>query len=355
MKKVLLLIIFVVLAGAVYFLRSSRLPADVGKAPNAQTDDKSRTFNRSTARSELPDTPSANDDIAQLKALLKAKNLEPIDAILAKMIQDLKDNPEKLNELLDAIKSELSPQLLPLLTRVIVESGSITNPLVAKVSLDVAKNDTVEARRHAALYLLGEVPEVSSEMRETVGAVSREARETLVRTSALATMADWMNDHPDMIPNLSGDIMQTVRSSDTLEVRANGLLFVSQHLNQLPESFTTEMIGFLNDPSQYNRATAARALATLPQKRAQVLSLLEQALSVERDLDTKRIMLGAIVRTGNTGSSELLNKFANDPTLADDVRDYRNIMAGGVTDWKEIYRLKEETDMARHPVALEKH
>lgn len=359
MKSALLLVVAIVIVGAAYFFKPSKPAETASDSTSSQTasgtsePDGKPVIPRPTRAPES--TFSANADIAQLKAWLKEGNHGQLEGLLAKMVMDLKAHPELVHELLEGLKTETDPRLLPMLSRVILEGGAIADPAVAETALALAKSDSVEPRRHAGLFLLGEVPNVTPEMTDTVAAVSREARETLVRTSALATMADWMEDHADKKPALAEEMLKTIKGSDTLEVRANGLLFLVNNLTQLPENFTTEVMDFLDDSSHYNRMTAARGLSKMSQQRAVIVPKIEAALRAEKVEEARRSMLGSLVAATGTGARPYLQQFANDPSLAQDVRDYVGILDAGVIDAREIAERKDQIDVARNPIVVEKH
>ncbi len=348
MRKILLagVIAVVVLFGARLIFKSSTPEKSIAVMENAQTRDnalreKSANFNRRTSR-QMDDAKSRTDDLDRLKTAWRQDDIDSVQALLAKLTQDLAEHPKHLGEILQRLKTETDPEFLAYLMKIIEGGNALGDRAVTETALEMAQNETgALAGRHAGLLLLEKVPEIAPEVAEKVNRISREANDILVRTSAMATMTSWITAHPKMAAGLAVELLKTVNASNNLEIRANGLLFVAMHIADLPEKFITTMPDYLRDSSHYLRATAADALGKAPDTMKNfVLPHLEQAFVSETDLTAQRAILAALVRTGKADAGEILQ---NLPPTAD-VKEYLAILERGMTDPNEIIQEKTKLD-----------
>ncbi|MGI8965382.1 MAG: hypothetical protein ACR2H1_04755 [Limisphaerales bacterium] len=343
-------IALVILFGARLVFKSPMPDKSVAVTENVSRE-KGANFKRKPTRSSVDDSASRTDDLARLKTALQQEDVTTVQALFAKLTQDLIDHPEHLDEILQSLKTETDPLFLAYISRIIEGGNALGNKAVTDTALEMAQNGVALASQHAGLLLLEKVPEIAPDVAEKVNHISREAGDILVRTSAMATMTSWMTDHPQMATGLAGELLKTIEASNSLEVRANGLLFVAAHIKQLPENFTTTMADYLHDSSHYLRTTAAEALGKAPETmKSFVVPHLEQAFAAETDLIAQRTILTAIVRAGKGDAGEILKRLS--PT--GDVKELQSILERGLTDPNEIIQEKAKLDSEKgRPLAAD--
>jgi len=92
---------------------------------------------------------------------------------------------------------------------------------------------------------------------------------------------------------------------------------------------------------------AVWALLAAPEARAAATGHLEGALDLEHDPESRRGLLIHLVRAAGPEAESTLERAARrHPHLADDVRDYRKILAT-TSDPVRVWELKMERDLAR--------
>jgi hypothetical protein len=363
MKKISLLLGLCFLIAVFYFL--TRPPADKKVEDQSShptiaqpTQNENSRLGKPSVRSFSSHTSekSLESDLAWMRTALANANHDGVEALVLKWSVELKEHPEKLAEVLASLKSESDPKVLTCLAQIIEGGEALGNKLLADTALALAQSDSLAARRHTALSLLGKLPQVSPELSQSVARLSQEGSDNEIRNSAIATMANWISTHPDLSPGLNQELLQTINSSDNVEVRGTALQTLAIHLGELPENFTTAITGYLtSDPSPLNRAMVARALGEAnEQMKDFVLPQLEKAYQTETDLETKRAILNALVRVGRVESAQILQRLPTTPQLTRDIHDYLTLFENGVTDRNELLRQKALLDEKANPPPIEK-
>ena len=302
--------------------------------PNASSGIKKAVAGRSGAASPQP----AVSDIDLLRTVLERNDFYDVEEIANKLSQALKEYPERLQEFLDLLRTETNPRFLNVIAGIIENGDALKNPLLAKTALDLAQEDSLPARRHTALALLGKLTEVSPETSKAVVRLSRQATDPEVRTSAIAAMANWMNAQPDRSIELNRELLGTINASTAPEVRANALQTIGLHLGELPQTFTTSIMDYMQTDSEpMNRALAARLLARAPESmRSATMDRLHGAFESEKDAGVRRAILNSVVISSTQDAGAFLSRHVNDNSISDDVNDYLAILSAGVTEPQEI-------------------
>ena len=338
MKRVLFLALGCAVVGVIVL--SNRTPQRSQKSQETTNETQSITKRPTSSQRTKTEPTTGDPDLARLKDAVRQGNYGDVEAVMVTLTYYLKERPELLNEILESLATETNPNYLTQLAKVIEDGGALTNKAVTEAALNIARNDSLSAQRHTALALLGKIPEVSTETSDSIRELALQAADPQVRTSAIATMANWMNDHPERSIDWNSDLLKISNSSDSPEIRATALQTIAVHLPGLPGSFTTAMLDHLEgDP--FSRAIAARALGNVPQSMTTtVLPKLQQAFRSETETEIKRTLLSSIVQTGRNNLNEILQPLATDPTLGRDVQDYLEILARGINDPAELQREK---------------
>lgn len=193
------------------------------------------------------------------------------------------------------------------------------------------------------------VEDPGRELLDVVLGASREDGSTQVRLTAIQVLGQWSNN-PARSDELSRELVKTIDASDEREVRGYAIQVIA--LN--PEATHPELLGAMaeymkEDPSAHNRAIAALALGRVTgELRLPALNHLEQAFARETNQNTRRNIMTQIARAGGQDAIAILQRLPIDhPLLAQDVRDYTEILRGGETAPDEVYSQKFARDAER--------
>jgi len=262
----------------------------------------------------------------------------------------LRNRPADIEGMLEQLKTETDVERIKLLAQLISENAEAAG-------VDLPINDLLEMaasgnpiKRLAALRILSTSSRVTPEMIRTVAELSKTDAQKDVRFAAINTMGEWMERNANLREQLSADIIGARDASTSPDIRGYAIQTVGLQKNGLPPSMLQPMVHSMQSESVPEiRSLAALAVSHADANlRPQALQHLQQAYHSETDLDAKRHLLTMIMRTGGSEASAVLQGLpANDPLLRQDIADYVNIMARGVTDVNEIYDQKNQLDGKR--------
>lgn len=292
-----------------------------------------------------------NHLIESLHAAAQKADEQQKSAILQSISEYVAQNPGSLGELIDLLKSEADSQLLVALGKMVLSSGAPENrELLTAVALNCVLSDDTTERRQASLEILANIPEPTADLQQAVARVSRDDPENEIRLAAIETLGTWLCRHPDRMQNLAEEMFDTIRSSDDALLRGVALRAFSRQNAPLPENIVIVLAQFLKtDPGAENRAWAAQSLGKAGENARQTaIYNLRNAYLSETDLETKRMILKQIVRLAPAASPEILKQLpVNEPLLAQDARDYLEILSSGLSDPEQITDEKNLRDAKR--------
>ncbi|MDQ6631167.1 MAG: hypothetical protein M3Y82_05350 [Verrucomicrobiota bacterium] len=290
--------------------------------------------------------------IEDLKQALKEDNAEDIRDALDKLTQSFKEHPGNQGELFSALNNEdnFSQVIARLLEISSTQPNRAGARLLTGLAADLALHDPLPERRQAGLVALSKVPEPSPDLLQNVVRSSREDQSNEVRLSAIATLAVWMHRQPDLVEKVTSELLQTIHLSTNNQVRASAIQTIVAQKRALTEKVVEVINEFLiKEPGTQNRLLVARAVGgETPQARSFSLGQLQQAYQQETDIKVKQNVLTEIVRIGQSDAMDILEKIPSDnPLLAQDTKEYLEILQAGVTDPNKVFSEKSQRDAAR--------
>ena len=278
-----------------------------------------------------------------------------IDAqdVRARLARILAEHPEGLDELLQLLAREENEDILLILSEVIGnDPAAMASPALLETLLRLAESGTVPAQRGAALLILAHLPRPDARAAACVVRLAgAEAEPRDLRVTAISTVVAWMQQHPAAEPELSRALLGVARAAADAEVRGHALQGLALKERPADAEMVDAVAPFLADANPRNRALAAMALGGAgPEARAAATGHLERALDLEHDPESRRCLLIHLVRAAGPEAESALERAARrHPHLADDVRDYREILAV-TSDPVRVWELKMERDLARGAV-----
>ena len=234
----------------------------------------------------------------------------------------------------------------PLLAMKPAEEGA-----AAKVRTLATTHDEVALRQ--SVESLAALDGVSSSDVRLVGEVARAGAVESGRVAAVVVLQQWLQ-RPDVQADATRELIGIAKASGEVLVRGMAIQAVALE-NPAPSD---EMVRALSDFVVRDSAAANRALAALALGHVKgplagnALYALANAYGRESDLATKRSILLEIVRVSGERAPTVLASLppSSEPLIAQDLRDYTEIIASGVKDANEIYDVKQLRDVERNTV-----
>lgn len=204
-----------------------------------------------------------------------------------------------------------------------------------------------------AVAILSDAPGVTETGVERVAQISREA-ELPNRLGAIEVLQRWLTRHRGLRGEIARALIQTAQGPHEDMVRGMAVQVIALHPRADWPQDVVESLGELvrTDPLAQNREIAALALGHIrgPQAGA-ALESLQAAYAQERERSSRRAMLLNIVEVAGTGAPGVLAGLPeSSPLIVQDIRDYQEILARGVTHIAEIWDQKLARDIERGTV-----
>lgn len=360
MKKILVIVV-ICLVGAIYWGFRPRVPSEesVVKESFSSRDETRPTV--SNQQTSLPADRAASHSVVEnsqitvaierLRNTLHGGTDEEIEAALEALAQLVQNDPG-VHEVWASFAAESDPNMLAHLARLLTPRVAADAELFQK-AVDLTQRGDLAEKRSAALSMLSSISDPRPELLDLVFRLSREDGAKDVRLSAIQLLGNWASHSQDW-NGLSRELVKTVNASDDSEVRRFAIQVIALHPETVPPEVLGAMAGYLKqDPSAHNRAIAALGLGSVKgELRPSALGHLEQAFAGEENLTTRRNIITQIARAGEQDAIAILNRLPahHDPLLAQDVRDYVEILQAGGTRPDDIYFAKFERDKERDTI-----
>jgi hypothetical protein len=357
MKKILA-IVLIFLVGAIYWGLRPRVPLEESVPKERFSSSNETGLTDSNQRASLPAngavSHSVEEDsqitlaIERLRKTLHGGTDEQIEVALEALAQLLQNDPG-VHEVWASFAAESDPNMLAQLARILTPRVAANAELFQKV-VDLAQRGDLAEKRSAALSMLSSISDPGPKLLDLVFRLSREDGAKDVRLSAIQLIGNWASHSQDW-DDLSRELVKTINASNESEVRRFAIQVIALH----PETAPPEVLGALadymkQDPSAHNRAIAALGLGSVKGDfRDSALGHLEQAFAGEENINTRRNIITQIARAGEQDAIAILNRLPadHDALLAQDVRDYVEILQAGGVGPSDIYFAKFERDKER--------
>lgn len=236
------------------------------------------------------------------------------------------------------------------------KAGSGAARLVTAVALDLLREENDPDIRHLALAALTKFPASDSATIELVGQVAREDAVDHLRRSAASTLAAWMQERSASRDQLSAQLIQVFYASQDNELRGDAIRSLISNHPELSPSLQKAVADFLaTSPTPGNRLLVAAAMgAENPETKTFALEQLRTAYTEESNIDIRRNILLEIVRFGGANAGEWMQQLPSDsPLLAQDMKDYQQILQTGETDLARIQELKFTLETQRESAQVQ--
>lgn len=302
----------------------------------------------SATTSLADDTTSPETSATQLEQLS-----ESVRDMFSTLTEQLRMNPDMTTDVLRRMMAETDPELVSLMAQAIADAAPVIGKrLPVDLLLRIALHDPMPERRQAALYILSQAQEITSEMRQELVSISMGDTSMDVRVTAIAAMGAWMNRDRQLAEGICADLVAARDATDNPMVRGFAIQTIANMDMPLGEKLLGAMTESLNtEPVAQNRSLAALALGcgVSPDNQQQVLTNLEQAYMRESDLQTRRHIITEIARAGMDKAPDVLNRLpAPDNLLSQDVADYVEILRSGkAADFDAVWKEKSQRDDSR--------
>lgn len=385
LRILIAVVVVVVCIGLIYFARQK---TDTGSSVpnNFQTQSTQNAPEPASAREQskiVAITPSQKDDAAarvsalrkshraatdnlsttlmlseaeQLAEATRARNAETdqnlIDSITS-LTQQVVNDPSSTTGVIELLKEEDDPQLMILIAQALGEGAAVMGEAFPyDLLLEVALNDPDLARREAALLTLSYMRVVPDDLRLGIAEISQSAPTPQLRSAAIDTMGQWMNNIPDLAPSISEALLGAREASNHPLVRGMVIQTIGNSNAPLsPKVFDAMNDALRNETVAGNRSLAAVALGSgaTPDNRESVIDALEAGYQAESELVTRRHIITQIAKAAKGDAAIYLQQLPTpDPLLAQDVADYVEIIRGSnQADWGAIWEQKSERDSQR--------
>lgn len=242
---------------------------------------------------------------------------------------------------------------------VLILALAISAPLLAAKRADdraelrtlATAEDEVALRQ--SVQALAALDDVSASDVRLVGQVARTGGAESGRVAAVVVLQQWLQ-RPDVQTDATHELIGIAKASGEVLVRGMAIQAVALQ-NPVPSN---EMVSALSqfvvgDGAAANRALAALALGHVKGPLAgNALYALVNAYGRESDLATKRSILLEVVRVSGERAPTVLAGLpaTSEPLIAQDIRDYVEIIASGVKNADDIYDVKQLRDVERNTV-----
>ncbi len=178
-----------------------------------------------------------------------------------------------------------------------------------------------------------------------------------VKTSALAAIADWMENHPKKNEVLINHIAEAFKTATEPDVRAFSYQMLALHSDLLSPALQTQIAERLKtEPDSFNGNLLAEALFTAPDNiRSEAISHAEAVFSAETDMDKKCNLLAQIVCLSRGDTKPLLEQVAasGDSDVAKIAKNYLALLSLGGPLQPEIIFGQISNRSAEKQAALE--
>ena len=348
MKKILV-IVLICLVGAIYWGLRPRVPLEQPVQKESFSSSNETGLTDSNRQASLPAKDSQiTPAIERLRKTLRGGTNEEIEAALQALAQLLQNDPG-VHEVWASFAAESDPDMLAQLARLLTPRVAANAELFKKVVALAQRGDLAE-KRSAALSMLSSISDPRPELLDLVFRLSREDGAKDVRLSAIQLIENWAS-HSQNWDDLSRELVKTINASNESEVRRYAIQVIALHPKATAPEVLGAMAGYLKkDPSAHNRAIAALGLGNVRgELRHTALDHLEQAFAGEENVNTRRNIITQIARAGQQDAIAILNRLPvhQDTLLAQDVRDYVEILQAGGTAPDNIYFAKFARDTER--------
>lgn len=262
----------------------------------------------------------------------------------------LEERPETAWELASLFEQETDGDVLLLAAQVLgANAAAMSDPAIVDLMVRIAESGKAPAGRGGALMVLMQLPRLDDRVtRSVLGLAGSAAEHRDLRASAIATVAAWMQSHPEGVTPLSATLLDVARSAADAEVRGHAIQAVSLLDRTLDPGQVESLAPFLGDADPRNRSLAALALGGVSaEARPAALRHLEGAIASEKSADGQRGMMIQLVRAGGPETEAALGRVRDqNPRLAADVQDYLEILKAE-RDPAKVWELKQQRELAR--------
>jgi hypothetical protein len=267
---------------------------------------------------------------------------------LQQMSLEVRNNPRDIGLLIEELKKTTDPAQVAVLAELIARNADV-DELPVKELFELARSENT-AQRYAAMQILGKSERVSSEMLGMAEQMAKTDPNLAVRERCVTTMGEWMEKHGELSGKLCSTLIGVRDASEDAELRRYAIQTIKDSPAGVPAALVDALDASLRTETlAHNRSMAALALAYVEPSAAGVaVQKLQSAYMQEPNLDVKRHIITMIMRAGNVDAVNVLNKLPTpDPQLAQDVRDYAEIVQSGEQDIVKIIGLKLDRDLNR--------
>ena len=301
-----------------------------------------------------------SDAYKALRAAVQAGNQGAAVDAFDNLVAFVKAHPEMVDDYVAALRTEKSEMVLRYLALALAESKEVLrDDKIARVAIELAKDNSFQQRQHIALHLMGSFPEMRDDVRQAVIEISGQDRDSQVKASAVAVLADWMETfHGETGAGLITELEQIFKTAVDADVRGFTYQLAAAHKEQLPRSFQLALVERLKTETDWTgRNIIIAALTAAPGDiRGPVLAQVQSSFDHETDLENKRNLLAQLVTLIKEDSVDLLQKaVAENSPLAEDAKAYLAIITDGTVSADTVFGQKSAIDAARIPPTEVKH
>ena len=367
MRKLLLAIVLLgAVVGGVILFRSSPKPAEQKSvaAPSTSSNDAlvaltdaPRSLHPTPKPNFAPRSPFLDSDVMKaVQTAVAAGDREALDAAYQALVEHIKAHPEMIDDYIAGLRSEQNEHVLRTLARALGDSEAVWGEKLTQAAIELAKDSSFQQRQHMMLHLMGQFPEMQNDVHDAIRQISLQDPDSQVKTSAVVTMADWIEKFPDQtmaLLNEVANIFNTAKEEDVLAFTYQLLALHKEKLTPEMHAAIAERLKAETDP--FMRIPLVSALSAAPDEtRKQTVTYLQSLFEHESDVEKKRNDLALLVAVQKGESVPMLRKLSNGgDLLAQDANDYLSLIAVGPLEPETIFNQKATRDIMRNPP--EKH
>lgn len=275
------------------------------------------------------------------------------DSLIAQATEDLTSHPENLGAALRRLAEETDPKMVIVTWRAISACPSASADDVTTAALYLLADDMRE-KRFAAVSLLCALSTVKPEVFQTVSELAQKDSDLTIRLDALSVLGEWLAKQPQYTEQIGEVFIPLMSTSTDAKLRTATLQFLGQPGVALDENMTAAVFDCLiGEPEATNRRLAAMALGTVRDPAVQpiVCEQLQAAYRMEFDPEARKEILAQLVYMSGADALSFLKEAASleaDEAIGQDIREFTQIISGGVTSPFEIRRGKEQLDSLKY-------
>ena len=278
--------------------------------------------------------------VDRLREAVRGNKVGTMNDLQSLINQYVAGDPEHAREILELFRKETDASVLEILTGALQGDPQIAgDPAMVQNILAMAREDENPDRRAQALAFLGNAQEVTPQLVGDVVALARASTDPRVKTQGLSTLAQFMQGHPELGPQINDTFLEVARSDADPVVRRTAM--ESLDLNRAGPQAADAVAQLLrSDPSPDLRSMAALKLADgPPQQRCAAMAQMEEVFVKDQDPQLRAALIENVVRAGRRDALASLKRMdAADPTRHQQIQDYVEILGAGFVDMSDIDR-----------------